>query len=76
MVLIFSRSLLLLLSLKYKKIAKIFVYYQLLILIVIVIGLPKDAGDLRHTNLEMELILTFTMDYFSFYPTLICMTVV
>lgn len=71
-VLSFGRLVLLLISIKYLKITKVYCYYQLLIWLVIEVGLPYDSGELRMSWLHVNLLIFFILDYFHFYPTAIC----
>ena len=71
-----GRALLLLISFKYLKVSKVMCYYQLLIELFYEVGFPVDTGDVRQSNLRTRLINFFILDYFHFYPTVICVMVV
>ena len=51
-------------------------YYTLLCKALIEIGFPTDAGDLRQNFLQLNLLIFFVLDYFHFYPTLICIMII
>ena len=71
-----GRALLLLISFKYLKVTKVMCYYTLLVELIIEVGVPIDAGDLRQAFLSVRLLIFFILDYFHFYPTVICVMVV
>ena len=75
-VLMFGRALMLIVSYKYLPITKFMVYYQLLLALVTEIGLPLDMGTYAQEFVQVDLLISFILDYFSFYPTTACIILV
>lgn len=73
---IFGRLLLFLLSFRYLRVTKIYIYYNLLLALVWEIGLPHGMGTERISFLQTYLVTVFIFDYFDFYPTVLCITTV
>ena len=73
---IIGRAILLLVSFKYLKVTKAMCYFTLLVELIIEIWIPVDAGDLRIPFLNARMLVYFVLDYFHFYPTVICIMII
>ena len=67
-----ARVLLLILSFKYLRLTKVFIYYNVMAALVWEIGLPHGMGLERINYMQVQLVIVFILDYFDFYPSIAC----
>ena len=73
---IFARLILLFLSFKYLRVTKVYIYYNLFVILVCEMGLPNSLGAERIEFIQLSLIIVFCSDFFDFYPSIVCIMIV
>ena len=72
----FGRFILLLLTIKYLKVTKIFLYWGLVMELIVQIGFPMDTGVFGSDFLATSNLVAFVLEYFSFWPSTIAVITV
>ena len=75
-VLSFSRVIIILASIKYLKVTKAIAYYMLAMEFIFEVGLPINRGSESAGHLNLLMTFFFVLDYFHFWPTVICCALV
>ena len=75
-VLSFSRVIIILASIKYLKVTKAIAYYMLAMEFIFEVGLPINRGSESAGYVNLLMTIFFVLDYFHFWPTVICSALV
>ena len=73
---IFAHLILLFLSFKYLRVTKVYIYCNLIVTLICEIGLPNGLGAERIEFMHLSLLMIFILDYFDFYPSIVCIIIV